>query len=317
MPTVSMKDMLDAGVHFGHQTQRWNPKMKPFIYTERGGVHIVDLQKTQEYAEIALKYVTELASRGGRLLFVGTKKQAQEAIREAAYRTGQFFVVKRWLGGMLTNFDTIKASIDRLRKVDQMRASGELELFTKKERMQIEKNYQKLSEYLEGIREMKSLPDAIFVVDVPNEHIAVAEANRLGIPVIAILDTNADPDVVTYPIPGNDDSVRSIKLFTSLIADAYIEGAKQYQEKIAASVDKEMAAEASQESSDKDAKPEKKRQARGRTAKGSSDSNKPEVVKMPKRRLVAAGLAEKIELEEEVSSSAEAASSESTEGTTE
>jgi small subunit ribosomal protein S2 len=312
-----MKDMLDAGVHFGHQTQRWNPKMKPFIYTERGGVHIVDLQKTQEYAETALKYVTELASRGGRLLFVGTKKQAQEAIREAAYRTGQFFVVKRWLGGMLTNFDTIKASIDRLRKVDQMRASGELELFTKKERMQIEKNYQKLSEYLEGIREMKSLPDAIFVVDVPNEHIAVAEANRLGIPVIAILDTNADPDVVTYPIPGNDDSVRSIKLFTSLIADAYIEGAKQYQEKIAASVDKEMAAEASQESSDKDAKPEKKRQARGRTAKGSSDSNKPEVVKMPKRRLVAAGLAEKIELEEEVSSSAEAGSSESTEGTTE
>ena len=316
MPTVSMKDMLDAGVHFGHQTQRWNPKMKPFIYTERGGVHIVDLQKTQEHAEIALKYVTDLASRGGRLLFVGTKKQAQEAIREAAYRTGQFFVVKRWLGGMLTNFDTIKASIDRLRRVDQMRASGELELFTKKERMQIEKNYQKLSEYLEGIREMKSLPEAIFVIDVPNEHIAVAEANRLGIPVIAILDTNADPDVVTYPIPGNDDSVRSIKLFTSLIADAYIEGAKQYQEKIAASVDKELDVEI-KEPVEKEAKPERKRQTRSRSSKGNSESSNPEVVKMPKRRLVAAGLAEKIELEEEVSAAKEADHNESSEETKE
>lgn len=300
MANISMKDMLDAGVHFGHQTQRWNPKMKSFIYTERGGVHIIDLQKTQDYAEKAVQFVTDLAARGGRILFVGTKKQAQESIREAAYRTSQFFVVKRWLGGMLTNFETIKASIDRLRKIDQMRASGELELFTKKERLQIEKNYQKLSEYLEGVREMKSLPDAIFVVDVPNEHIAVAEANRLGIPVVAILDTNADPDLVTYPIPGNDDSVRSIKLFTNLIADAYIEGAKKYQETIAASVDK---AEGSEPAKETPAAPsgEKKRASR-RGSKPTTESNKPEVVKVPKRRLVAAGLAEKLELEAEVSS---------------
>jgi len=299
MATVNMKDMLDAGVHFGHQTQRWNPKMKPYVYTERGGIHIVDLQKTQEKAQEAADFITKIASQGGRLLFVGTKKQAQEPVKEAAYRTGQFYVAKRWLGGMLTNFETIKASIDRLRKTDQMRASGELELFTKKERAQIEKDYQKLSEYLEGIREMKSLPAAIFVVDVPKEHIAVAEARRLGIPVVAILDTNADPDYVDYPIPGNDDAIRSIKLFTNLIADAYIEGAKIYQDTVMATADKSEVVNKTEE-----AKTEKKAKvSRG----GSNRSNAqkaadttPEVVKVQKRRLVAAGLAEKYELEAEV-----------------
>jgi small subunit ribosomal protein S2 len=304
MASITMKEMLDAGVHFGHQTQRWNPKMKPYVYTERGGIHIVDLQKTLEKAQEAADFVTKIASQGGRLLFVGTKKQAQEPIREAAYRTGQFYVTKRWLGGMLTNFETIKSSIDRLRKTDQMRASGELELFTKKERAKIEKDYQKLSEYLEGIREMKSLPAAIFVVDVPKEHIAVAEARRLGIPVVAILDTNADPDMVDYPIPGNDDAIRSIKLFTNLIADAYIEGAKIYQDNIAAMADK--AADSDAKSDQSESKTERKgRSLRGganRSSTQKSAENTPEVVKVQKRRLVAAGLAEKYELEAEVES---------------
>jgi small subunit ribosomal protein S2 len=299
MASINMKDMLDAGVHFGHQTQRWNPKMKPYIYTERGGIHIVDLQKTQEKAQEAADFITKIASQGGRLLFVGTKKQAQEPIKEAAYRTGQFYVAKRWLGGMLTNFETIKASIDRLRKTDQMRASGELELFTKKERAQIEKDYQKLSEYLEGIREMKSLPAAVFVVDVPKEHIAVAEARRLGIPVVAILDTNADPDHVDYPIPGNDDAIRSIKLFTNLIADAYIEGAKLYQDSLVANADKaEATAKTEETKSEKKSKTSRGGANRSQSQK-SGDSN-PEVVKVQKRRLVAAGLAEKYELEAEV-----------------
>lgn len=301
MASINMKEMLDAGVHFGHQTQRWNPKMKPYVYTERGGIHIVDLQKTLEMSQVAADFVTKIASQGGRILFVGTKKQAQEPIKEAAYRTSQFYVAKRWLGGMLTNFETIKGSIDRLRKTDQMRASGELELFTKKERSQIEKDYQKLSEYLEGIREMKSLPAAIFVVDVPKEHIAVAEARRLGIPVVAILDTNADPDHVDYAIPGNDDAIRSIKLFTNLIAEAYLEGAKEFQDSIVASADKSQPAEAKFEA---EAKQERKsrapRNAKASSNKPAAEANNPEVVKVQKRRLVAAGLAEKYELEAEV-----------------
>lgn len=304
MASINMKEMLDAGVHFGHQTQRWNPKMKPYVYTERGGIHIVDLQKTLEKAQEAADFVTKIAAQGGRLLFVGTKKQAQEPIKEAAYRTGQFYVAKRWLGGMLTNFETIKGSIDRLRKTDQMRASGELELFTKKERSQIEKDYQKLSEYLEGIREMKSLPAVIFVVDVPKEHIAVAEARRLGIPVVAILDTNADPDFVNYPIPGNDDAIRSIKLFTNLIADAYAEGAKQFQDTIVATADKgEPAVEAKEENRSSERKPRGGRGGKP-AANKAAESASPEVVKVQKRRLVAAGLAEKYELEAEVEQTA-------------
>lgn len=293
MAQLSLKDLLDSGVHFGHQRQRWNPKMKPFIFGERNGVHIIDLQKTLEYAQRAAHFVRELAAQGGRLLWVGTKKQAQEAIKEAAYRTSQPYVIKRWLGGTLTNFETIRASIDRLRKIDQMRQSGELMLFTKKERAQIEKKYLKASEYLEGIREMKSLPDALFVVDVPREIISIREARRMGIPVVGILDTNGDPSLLDYPIPGNDDSIRSIQLLTQWIAEAFIEGQRIYQERIAASVDKAVEVVEPKESSPKSRRPGPRRPA-------SEGASQPEVVKVPRRRLVAAGLAESIEIEAEI-----------------
>lgn len=308
MATVTMKEMLDAGVHFGHQTQRWNPKMKPFVYTARGGIHIVDLQKTVTRANKAADFVKEIAANGGRLIFVGTKKQAIEPIQEAARKCDQYYVTKRWLGGMLTNFQTIKASIDRLRKTDQMREKGDFNLLTKKERAQIEKEYIRLTEYLEGIREMKDMPSAMFVVDLPKEHIAVAEAKRLGIPVIGIADTNSDPESIDYPIPGNDDAIRSIKLFANLVAEAYIEGAKLYQEKLrtqtdkASDVEKEVAAEKTEDTS-------KQRRPRGRTsgapgAAASSASDKkpsaPQVVKVTKRKLVAAGTAEDVEIQAEL-----------------
>ena len=238
MAQITMKDMLDAGVHFGHQTQRWNPKMKPFVYTSRGGIHIIDLQKSVVRARAAADFVKSIAGKGGRMIFVGTKKQAVEPIKEAAGKCGQFYVTKRWLGGTLTNFATIKASIDRLKKIDQMREKGELDFFSKKERAQIEKEYQKLLEYLDGIREMKDSPSAMFVVDLTKEHIAVAEAKRLGIPVVGIADSNSDPETVDFPIPGNDDAIRSIRLFANMVAEAYLEGAKDYQEHVRAAVDK-------------------------------------------------------------------------------
>ena len=224
MAQVTMKEMLDAGVHFGHQTQRWNPKMKPYVYTARGGIHIIDLQKTVVRANKAADFVKEAAANGARMIFVGTKKQAIEPVMEAAQRSGQYYVTKRWLGGMLTNFSTIKASIDRLKKIDQMREKGELDFFTKKERAKIEKEYIRLSDFLNGIRDMKDMPTVMFVVDLPKEHIAVAEAKRLGIKVVGIADTNSDPETIDFPIPGNDDAIRSIKLFTNLVADSYIEG---------------------------------------------------------------------------------------------
>ena len=220
MAQVTMKEMLDAGVHFGHQTQRWNPKMKNYVYTARGGIHIIDLQKTVVKANKAAEFVKDVAANGGRIIFVGTKKQAVEPIQEAAYRSGQFFVTKRWLGGMMTNFETIKSSIDRLKRIDQMKEKGEFNYFSKKERAKIEKEYLKLSEYLNGIKDMKEKPAAMFVVDLPKEHIAVAEAKTLKIPVIAIADTNSDPESVEFPIPGNDDAIRSIKLFSAFSAGA-------------------------------------------------------------------------------------------------
>ena len=307
MAQVTMKEMLDAGVHFGHQTQRWNPKMKPYVYTARGGIHIIDLQKTVVRANRAADFVRETAAAGGRLIFVGTKKQAVEPIQEAATRCGQHHVTKRWLGGMLTNFETIKASIDRLRKIDQMREKNELDFFTKKERAKIEKEYLRLSDYLSGIRDMKEMPSAMFVVDLPKEHIAVAEAKRLGIPVVAIADTNSDPEIIDYPIPGNDDAIRSIKLFANLVAEAYIEGAKEYEQKLRSQTDKGS-------DLDKDAKEEapvaEKRAGggRGRGPKAAPEKAAapaqpagPSVVKANKgRKLVAAGLAEKIEIEAEL-----------------
>lgn len=318
MAQVTMKEMLDAGVHFGHQTQRWNPKMKNFVYTSRGGIHIIDLQKTVVRANKAAEYVKSVAASGGKMIFVGTKKQAIEPIQEAAQRCGQFYVTKRWLGGMLTNFATIKASIERLRKIDQMREKGELEYFTKKERIGIEKEYLRLSEFLNGIKEMKDSPVAMFVVDLPKEHIAVAEARRLGIKVVAIADTNSDPELIDYPIPGNDDAIRSIKLFTNLIADAYIEGAKEYQGKIRASTDKGME-EAAPEA--REARPERpvRRPTRPAGAKPAAEAAPkkeeaagPAVVKVTRgRKLVAAGMAEKIEIEAELENpNAEAADGE-------
>lgn len=302
MAQVTMKEMLDAGVHFGHQTQRWNPKMKPYVYTSRGGIHIIDLQKTVVRANKAAEFVKSVAANGGRLIFVGTKKQAVEPILEAAEKCGQFHVTKRWLGGMLTNFETIKASIDRLRKIDTMREKGELEFFTKKERSRIEKEYLRLSDFLSGIRDMKDSPSAMFVVDLPKEHIAVAEAKRLGIPVIAIADTNSDPELIEYPIPGNDDAIRSIKLFAGLIADSYLEGAKEYEGKLRTMTDK--ASDTAKE--EKSAAPQE-RKGRGPRAGGKpapqaeKKSEGPTVIKANKaRKLVAAGMAEKLEIEAEL-----------------
>ncbi len=306
MAQVTMKEMLDAGVHFGHQTQRWNPKMKPYVYTARGGIHIINLQKSVVRANKAAEFVKSIAADGGKMIFVGTKKQAIEPIQEAAQKSGQYYVTKRWLGGTLTNFETIKTSIDRLKKIDQMREKGELDFFTKKERAGIEKEYLKLSEYLNGIRDMKETPKALFVVDLVKEHIAVAEAKRLGIPVIGIADTNSDPEIIEYPIPGNDDAIRSIKLFSNLVAEAFLEGAKEYESKLRTQTDK--ASDVKAEDKDKEA-PVEKRRARpgGRKEKEEKAAAAgPQVVKVQKqRKLVAAGLAEKIEIEAELESPTE------------
>lgn len=303
MAQVTMKEMLDAGVHFGHQTQRWNPKMKPYVYTARGGIHIINLQKSVVRANKAAEFVKSIAADGGRMVFVGTKKQAIEPVQEAAQKSGQFYVTKRWLGGTLTNFETIKSSIDRLKKIDQMREKGELDFFTKKERSGMEKEYLKLSEYLNGIKEMKDTPKALFVVDLVKEHIAVAEAKRLGIPVIGIADTNCDPEIIDYPIPGNDDAIRSIKLFSNLIAEAFLEGAKEYESKLRTQTDKASDAKAEE----KDAAVEKRKARPGGGRKEREEkpaASGPQVVKVQKqRKLVAAGLAEKIEIEAELESS--------------
>lgn len=298
MAQINMKDMLDAGVHFGHQTQRWNPKMKPYVYTARGGIHIIDLQKSVVSAKLAADFVQKIAAQGGRMIFVGTKKQAVEPIKEAAQKCGQFYVTKRWLGGMLTNFQTIKSSIDRLRKIDQMREKGELDYFSKKERASMEKDYTRLLEYLDGIREMKDAPAAMFVVDLNKEMIAVTEAKRLGIPVVGIADSNVDPEAIDFPIPGNDDAIRSIKLFANLIADAYLEGAKLYQEKVRASGAGEKA-----EPTERPARSEGRRERPAREAAAASG---PAVVKVNKgRKLVAAGTAEDVEIAMELESGTE------------
>ncbi len=297
MAQITMKDMLDAGVHFGHQTQRWNPKMKPYVYTDRGGIHIIDLQKSVVSAKNAAEFVAKMAADGGSLIFVGTKKQAVEPIKEAAAKCGQYYVTKRWLGGMLTNFQTIKSSIDRLKKIDQMREKGELEFFSKKERAKMEKEATRLTDYLDGIKDMKGQPTCMFVVDLNKEHIAVAEAKSLGIPVVGIADTNVDPEKIEYPIPGNDDAIRSIKLFANLIAEAFLEGAKRYQEKVRAGGDKR--AEARNEEAPV-ARPARGA-GRGAPAADTPAAAGPSVVKVNKgRKLVAAGTAEDVEIQMEV-----------------
>jgi small subunit ribosomal protein S2 len=291
MAQVTMKEMLDAGVHFGHQTQRWNPKMKPYVYGDRGGIHIIDLQKSVVRAKQAAEFAREIAANGGRIMFVGTKKQAVEPIKEAAAKCGQYFIVKRWLGGTLTNFATVKVSIDRLKKIDQMREKGELEYYSKKERAGIDKEYLRLTEFFEGIREMKEPPSALFVVDLNKEHIAVAEAKRLKIAVIGIADTNSNPESIEYPIPGNDDAIRSIKLFANLVADSFLEGAKDYEMKLRSQTDKKSDTQKEEAPAPRRARGPKPEAQQQQPAAG------PVVAKFTKKRkLVAAGTADDVEI---------------------
>ena len=224
MPAISMKELLEAGVHFGHQTKRWNPKMKEYIFGERNGIHIIDLQKTLKMFKEAAQFVTELAAANKILLFVGTKRQAQEAVAEEAKRCAMYYVNQRWLGGLLTNFVTIQKSIKRLKDLEAMSQDGRYDLLPKKEVIKLERERKHLEQNLAGIKEMPGLPDSLFVVDSHKEEIAVREARRLGIPVAGVVDTNCDPDLVLYPIPGNDDALRAIRLFTAKIADAVLEG---------------------------------------------------------------------------------------------
>ena len=221
---VSMKALLEAGVHFGHQTRRWNPKMAPYIYTERNGIYIVDLQKTVRKLEEAYSFVRQLSESGQSLLFVGTKKQAQEAIREEATRCGQFYVNARWLGGMMTNFKTMRTRVDRLNQLKTMQTDGTFDMLPKKEVAGLELEIEKLEKYLGGITEMKKIPQAMFIVDPRKERIAVSEAIKLGLPIVAIVDTNCDPDEIDYVIPGNDDAIRAVKLIAGAMANAVIEG---------------------------------------------------------------------------------------------
>ena len=321
MAQITMKDMLDAGVHFGHQTQRWNPKMKPYVFTSRGGIHIIDLHKSVDRAKKAADFVKDIASNGGRLIFVGTKKQAVEPIQEAANKCGQFFVTKRWLGGMMTNFTTIKASIDRLKRIDGMREKGELEFFSKKERAKIEKEYTRLVDYLEGIRDMRESPAAMFVVDLNKEHIAVKEARRLGIPVIGIADTNVDPELIDFPIPGNDDAIRSIKLFANLVADSFMEGAQAYESKLRQQTDKGSDLEKEKLGEGGDSAPAARKPRGPAAAAASAPATKPAgpaVVKATKtRKLVAAGLADDVEIAQELDENATATEAAKDEGTEE
>ena len=232
MSVISMKQLLEAGVHFGHQTRRWNPKMAPYIYTERNGIYIIDLQKSVGKVDEAYKAVSDIAADGGSILFVGTKKQAQEAVKEEAQRCGMYYVNERWLGGMLTNFKTIQSRIKRLKDIERMSEDGTFDVFPKKEVVNIKKEWDKLEKNLGGIKEMKRIPDAIFVVDPKKEKICVQEAHALGIKLIGIADTNCDPEELDYVIPGNDDAIRAVKLIVSKMADAVIE-ANQGEEMVA------------------------------------------------------------------------------------
>ena len=243
MATIQMKELLEAGVHFGHQTRRWNPKMKPFIFGKRNGIHIVDLQKTLHYFGDAAEFIRDLAANGRNVLFVGTKRQAQDAIREEAERCGMFYMNHRWLGGTMTNFGTIRKSIQRFKDIETTLDNEESHL-TKKERIRLERQRRKMDRAFGGIKDMEGLPDALFVIDTVHEHIAIKEANRLGIPVVAVVDTNSDPEEVDFPIPGNDDAIRAIRLFTSRIADNILEGLNLADERFVGDEESDVAAEA-------------------------------------------------------------------------
>jgi small subunit ribosomal protein S2 len=234
MPNIVMKDLLEAGVHFGHQTKRWNPKMKPYVYGARNGIYIIDLQQTLAMAREACDFAQKITSEGKKVLFVGTKKQARDIVSHEALRASQFCITSRWLGGTLTNYQTIKASIDRLKKFHAMKESGEMDALNKKHQARLEKQRAKLEKNLGGIKDMRKLPGALFIIDPSKEKSAVLEANTLGIPVIGVVDTNCDPEGVHYVIPGNDDAIKSIRLFCSLMAEACMEGHAKFQEKLRA-----------------------------------------------------------------------------------
>ncbi len=232
MVEVTIKQLLEAGVHFGHQTSRWNPKMKPYIFGARNGIHIIDLQQTVVMLREICKFVRELAAQGGQFLFVGTKKQAQESVREEAERCGMFYINNRWPGGLLTNFQTVRKSLERLKKVDEMiEDPSVVQALTKRELLGLSREREKLFVALGGIKTLRKLPDALFVIDTRKEEIAVREANTLGIPVVAPVDTNCDPDVISHKVPGNDDAIRAIRLFTNTVAEAVIEGRALYEER--------------------------------------------------------------------------------------
>ena len=239
MGELTMREMLEAGVHFGHQTNRWNPKMKPFIFGARNGIYIIDLQKTVPLFNKAYQFLVDVVARGEKVLFVGTKKQAQEVIAEEAPRAGQFFVNSRWLGGTLTNYRTIKASIDRLRSIEKMAEDGTFEKLTKKEVLLFTRERTKLEKNLGGIKDMTKLPGAVFIIDTKKEHIAVAEARKLGIPVVAVVDTNCDPDEIDYIVPGNDDAIRAIRIFVNKAAEACAEGHEIHQKSLVSKRDDE------------------------------------------------------------------------------
>jgi len=289
---LNIKNMLDAGVHFGHQIQRWNPKMGPYVYTSRGGIHIINLQKTLDYARKALQFVENVTAQGGVFIFVGTKKQAVPLIRSAAIEAGQFYVIKRWLGGTLTNFETIKISIDRMKKIDQMKERGDLNHFSKKEKARIEKEYMRLNNYLEGIRDMKKNPDALFVIDINKENIAVSEACRLNIPVVALVDTNCDPDKIQYPNPGNDVATRSIVFFVKLVNQACCAGQKKWAQQLRQNAGKESKEQSASAST-----------LSGSFRMGQGEQSGPTVVKVFKakeRKLVAVGTADDVEISMEL-----------------
>lgn len=255
MAYVTMKELLEAGVHFGHQTKRWNPKMKPYIFGARNGIYIIDLQKTVRMFKTAYDFIVDTAASGKSVLFVGTKKQARESIYEEANRCEMYYVHNRWLGGMMTNFQTIKKSIDRLNYLNNIENDGSINLFPKKERLKLAKERNKLDSTLGGIRNMAKLPGAMFIIDPKNEAIAVREGRRLGIPIVGIVDTNCDPDEVDYVIPGNDDAIRAIRLISSRMADACIEGQKRFTEKKQANADKAIEEPSEIEEATADLKP--------------------------------------------------------------
>ena len=293
MSELNLENMISAKVHFGHEAQKWNPKMRPYVYAERGGIHIINLQKTLFYAKKAMEFLENATAQGGRVVFVGTKHQATESIKKAAEDSGQFYIVKRWLGGTLTNFQTIKISIDRMKKIQQMKARFDLDRYSRKERNKIEKEYEKLQEYLNGIKEMKDTPAALFVIDMKKERIAVSEARKLHVPVVALVDTNCDPSLVDYPIPGNDDAVQSIQLFSNLASEACQRGRAKWEKSLRESQVTADTAAAQKETS-------------------SQGEEGPAVVTVSRsRKLVAAGTAEDVEIKLELDASKEGSDEES------